>query len=146
MVELYRGVNMVLTVDSNGSPVIIGCVEGSDIDLGYEGGAESCYGTRTKTIGAGSKKVSFTITRWYYSDVGQEDLLLDLFDDETEFDISGYLIDKDGQTISDTTILITGCKILSWKPRTGGAEDVLGEEARGFGTNWDFTGFNPSTP
>ena len=137
---------MVLTVDSSGSPVIIGCVEGSDIDLGYEGGAESCCGTRTKTIGAGSRKISFTITRWYYADVGQEDLLLDLFDDETEFDISGYLIDKDGVTISDTTILITGCKILGWKPRTGGAEDVLGEEARGFGTDWDFTDFNPSTP
>ena len=70
--------------------------------------------------------------------------MLDLFDDETEFDISGYLIDKDGSTISDTTIVISGCKILSWKPRTGGADDVLGEEARGFGTDWDFSGFAPT--
>lgn len=146
MANLFRGVNLVLTVDVSGSPVIIGCVEGSDIDLGYEGGVESCYGTRIKSHSAGSKKISFTITRWYYADVGQEDLLLDLFDDETEFTIGGYLIDKDGVTISDTAIEITGCKIYNWKPRTGGAEDVIGEEARGFATNWDFSGFDKSTP
>lgn len=146
MVNLYRGVNLVLTVDANGSTYIVGCVEGSDIDLGYEGGAEPCYGTRIKTIGAGSKKISFTLTRWYYADSGQEDLLLDLFDKETEFDLNGYLIDKDGNTISDTTISITGCKLLNWKPRTGGADDVLGEEARGFATDWSFTDFGPTTP
>jgi hypothetical protein len=146
MVTLYRGVNLVLTVDSGGTPIIIGCVEGSDIDLGYEGGAEACYGTRIKTIGTGSKKISFTITRWYYADTGQEDLLLDMFDNNTEFTISGYLIDKDGNTISNTTIEITGCQILNWKPRTGGADDVLGEEARGFGTDWDFADFNASSP
>lgn len=146
MANLFRGVNLVLVVTIGATPYTLGCVEGSDIDLGYEGGPESCYGTRVKRHSAGSKKISFTLTRWYYADEGQEDLLLDLCDDETEFDLEGSLVDKDGNAISDTTIKITGCRVYNWKPRTGGAEDVIGEEARGYATDWDFSGFDKSTP
>jgi len=146
MVDIFRGVNLVLTVTINGSPITVGCVDGSDIDLGYEGGMESCYGKRTKTHSKGSKKISFTISRWYYSDSGQEDLLLDLFDDETSFSIEGYLIDKDGIAISDSTVKITGCQIYNWKPKTGGAEDVIGEEAKGYAEDWDFDDFIHNTP
>jgi len=144
--NLFRGVNLVIVVTISGTPYTLGCVEGNDIDLGYEGGPESCFGTRVKRHSAGSKKISFTLTRWYYADEGQEDLLLDLADNETEFTITGYLIDKDGNTISNTTIEITGCRLYNWKPRTGGAEDIIGEEARGFATDWDFSGFANSTP
>lgn len=140
----YRGVNMVLQLKTNGSYLTIGCVEGSDIDFGFEGGPESCFGTRVKTHSAGSKKISFTLTRWYYTDAGQEDLLLDLFKNETPFTLKGYLIDKDGNEIGKTAIVITGCKLYGWKPRTGSAEDILGEESRGFGTDWDFSGFESS--
>lgn len=137
----YRGVNLVLQIDSNGGFVTVGVVEGSDIDFGYEGGPESCYGTRTKSHSAGSKRVSFTITRWYYTEAGAQDLLLDLFDNETEFSLQGYLIDKDGVQIAGTIIKLTGCRLYRWHPRTGGADDILGEEASGFATDWDFSGF-----
>jgi hypothetical protein len=143
---LFRGVNLVLTVIVDDTTYILGCVEGSDIDLGYEGGAESSYGTRIKRIGKGSKKASLTITRWYYADEGQEDLLLDLFKNEDVFDVEGYLIDKDGTQISDTTIKIIGVQMMNWKPRTGGAEDVLGEEGRALAVDWDFTDFKSTSP
>ena len=142
----YRGVNLVLEVTIVLTDYTIGVVEGSDIDFGYEGGPESCYGTRIKTHSAGSKAITFTITRWYYTDEAQEDLLLDLFTGETSFTLKGHLIDKDGDLISDTEIKLTGCRLYGWKPRTGGAEDILGEEARGSATNWDFTGFSKITP
>jgi len=142
----YRGVNLVLRVQIGSTWYTVGCVEGSDIDFGYEGGPESCYGTRIKSHSAGSKKITFTLTRWYYTDVGQEDLLLDLFTGETSFSLEGYLVDKDGVQISNTTIKLTGCRLYGWKPRTGGAEDILGEESRGSATDWDFTGFAVSTP
>lgn len=142
----YRAVNLVLQVTIGETTYTVGCVEGSDIDFGYEGGPEACYGTRTKSHSAGSKRISFTLTRWYYTDVGQEDLLLDLFKDETSFTLKGHLVDKDGVTISDTEIVITGCRLYRWRPRTGGADDIVGEEASGFGTDWDFSGFDKSTP
>lgn len=132
---------MVIQLKSGDEYVTIGCVEGSDIDFGYEGGPESCYGTRTKSHSAGSRKITFTLTRWYYTDTGQQDLLLDLFKNETSFSLKGYLIDKDENKIANTEIVVTGCRLYGWKPRTGSAEDIVGEEARGSGTGWDFSGF-----
>lgn len=142
----YRGVNLILQIDDDlgGGFVTVGVVEGSDIDFGYEGGPESCYGTRIKSHSAGSKRISFTLTRWYYTDSGQQDLLLALFKNETTFALQGYLIDKDGNQIGKTTIKLTGCRLYRWHPRTGGADDILGEEASGFATDWDFSGFENS--
>lgn len=137
----YRGVNLVLSVKSNGSYVPIGVVEGCDIDFGYEGRPESCFGTRTKSHSAGSRRIALTVTRWYYTASGAQDLLLDLFENESEFTLKGSLVDKDGVAIANTDIIITGCKLYRWHPRAGGADDVLGEEASGFGTGWDFSGF-----
>jgi len=137
----YRGVNLVLQIDSNGGFVTVGVVEGSDIDFGYEGGPEACFGTRIKSQSAGSKRISFTLTRWYYTESGAQDLLLDLFKNETTFSLQGYLVDKDGVQIANTTIKLTGCRLYRWHPRTGGADDIIGEEASGFATDWDFTGF-----
>ena len=137
----YRGVNLVIEVEIAGSTYTVGVVEGSDFDFGYEGGPESCYGTRIKSHSAGSKKITFTLTRWYYTDTGKEDLLLDLLINETSFILKGHLIDKAGVEISNTEFAITGCRLYGWKPRTGGAEDILGEEATGSGTDWSFTGF-----
>lgn len=138
----YRGVNFKIVITLGGTPYTIGCVEGSDIDFGYEGGPEACYGTRTKSHSAGSKKVTFTLTRWYYTDTGQEDLLLDMMANESTFTLTGSLIDKDGVAIANTSITITGCRLYGWKPRTGAADDIVGEEARGSGTGWDFSGFD----
>jgi len=140
----YRGVNLKIVITLGGTDYTIGCVEGSDIDFGYEGGPEACFGTRTKSHSAGSKKITFTITRWYYTDSGQEDLLLDMFANESSFTLQGSLIDKDGAAIANTEIKITGCRLYGWKPRTGSADDIIGEEARGSGTGWDFSGFEHS--
>jgi len=66
-------------------------------------------------------------------------------DGEIDFTIEGYLVDKDGTPISNTSIKLLECRIYNWKPRTGGAEDILGEEGRGYALDWDFSEFgNPS--
>jgi len=142
----YRGTNLVLRVQIGAQWYTVGVVEGCDIDFGFEGGPEPCYGTRIKSHSMGSKRISFTITRWYYTDDDQEDLLLDLFTAETPFTLEGYLVNQSGVQISNTTIQLTGCKIYRWRPRTGGADDILGEEASGFATDWDFSGFEKSSP
>jgi len=141
----YRCVNMVVTITIGATPYVVGVVEGMDIDLGYEGGPEAHYGSRIKKHSAGSKNATFTLTRWFYTDIGQEDLLLDLFADETEFSLSGNLIDAQGAEIPNTKITITGCRLYRWRPRTGGADDIIGEEASGSGTDWTID-VEPSTP
>jgi hypothetical protein len=67
--------------------------------------------------------------------------LLNLFQSEVEFKLSGMLYDKSGQAVSQSTLTITGCRLYKYRPRTGGANDIIGEEASGSGTNWDLTGF-----
>jgi len=144
----YRCTNFVLKITDEAHPegIVVGVVEGSDIDFGYEGGPEPTYGTRIKKHSAGSKRVTFTITRWYYSHEDSEDLLLDLFTGEEEFTLEGYLIDNAGNTIANTTIKLLHCRLYRWRPRTGGADDIIGEEASGSATDWDFTGFGPKSP
>jgi len=142
----YRGHNLVLEVVVDGQTYTVGLVDGTDMDFGFEGNPEPVYGQRTKVHNLGTKRVTFTITRWYYADDDQEDLLLDLFLNETPFSLSGYLIDNAGTPISDTTITLVDCMIYRWRPRTGGADDILGEEASGSALDWDFTAFEKSTP
>jgi hypothetical protein len=146
----YRCTNMVVQIVDGNTTYTVGVVEGMDIDLSYNGGPEPTYGTRIQKHSAGSKIAKFTITRWYYTDTGQEDLLLDLFDDETEFSLVGYLVDSAGSEIkkggvSATKVTITGCRIYRWRPKTGGADDIIGEEASGSGTDWDLD-VDKSTP
>jgi hypothetical protein len=69
-----------------------------------------------------------------------------LLANETEFSLQGSLVDKDGSAISHTTLKITGCRLYKYRPRTGGADDIIGEEGSGSGTNWDISGFSNSTP
>jgi len=134
----YRCVNMVVSITVDEVEYIIGVVEGLDIDLSYVGGTEPVYGTRTPKHSAGSKKATFSLTRWYYADAGQEDLLYSLFDGELTFTLSGYLLDPHDETeVSNTKITITGCRLYRWRPRTGGADDIIGEEASGSGTGWE---------
>jgi hypothetical protein len=141
----FRCVNMVIKIVSGLTTYTVGVVEGLDIDLSYAGGTEPVYGSRTRKHSAGSKIAKVTLTRWYYADEGQEDLLLDLFDAETIFTLSGELVDEDGTPITHTTITITGCRLYRWRPKTGGADDIMGEEAYGEGTGWT-KDFEPSTP
>lgn len=135
---------MVVTVTINNVPYTVGVVEGMDIQIGYAGGAEPYYGSRTKKHSAGSRDVSFTLTRWYYADDGQQDMFLNLITDETEFDLEGSLVDKNGDAIANTTLKLTGCRLYKYRPRTGGADDIIGEEGSGQGTGWDISGFAPT--
>jgi hypothetical protein len=133
----FRCVNMVVTINIDSTDYVVGVVEGLDIDLSYTGGTEPVYGTRTPRHSAGSKKATFTLTRWYYADAGQEDLLYRLFRDELTFTLKGHLLDPHAETeVSNTSITITGCRLYRWRPRTGGADDIIGEEAQGQGTGW----------
>ena len=140
----FHGTNLVLRVKIYLTWYIVGVVEGCDFDFGFEGGPESIFGQRAKRHSMGSKRIPFTITRWYYTDTDQEDLLLDLFKAETSFELEGYLINNEGVQISKTAIVMKDCKIYGWKPRTGSADDIIGEEARGFATDWDFSNFDKS--
>ena len=138
----FRCVNMIITVKTaSGNTYTIGVVEGTDIQMSYKGGAEPIYGTRIPVISSGSFQVSFTITRWYFADAGQQDLLLNLFESETDFQLSGTLYDQSGTQVGNSKLTITGCRILKYRPKTGGADDIIGEEASGSGTNWDVSGF-----
>lgn len=142
----YRCTNMVLKITYSGTEYTLGVVEGLDISLGFEGSPEAVYGTRIKKHGHGSKAASFTITRWFYADLNkpdapalqtsQEALLLDLFDGEVEFTLEGSLITNANVDIPNTSITLTGCMIYRWRPRTGGADDIIGEEASGYATDW----------
>jgi len=134
----YRCVNMVVSMMVDEQEYTIGVVEGLDIDLSYVGGTEPVYGTRTPKHSAGSKKATFSLTRWYCADEGQEDLLYRLFNEELEFTLSGYLLDPHTEEeVEKTKITITGCRLYRWRPRTGGADDIIGEEASGSGTGWE---------
>lgn len=143
----FRCVNMVVSIITTHGTYTVGVVEGMDIQLGYKGGPEPIYGSRKMIHSAGSYEATFSLTRWYFADSGQEDLLLNLMQAELEFSISGSLVDAKGNAAvagngqAKSTLKITGCRIYKYRPRTGGAEDIIGEEASGSGTFWDITGF-----
>jgi len=127
---------MVLVLTYGDTTYTLTVVEGMDISLGFEGGPEAKYGSRIKSHSLGSKTAPFTITRWWYSDTGQEALFLDLFDGELTFTLKGSLITNAGVAIEHTSVTLTGCKLYRWSPRTGGADDIVGEEGSGFATDW----------
>ncbi len=132
----FRCTNMLVSLTSGGTTYTVGVVEGFDINMGYAGGAEPYYGSRIRKHSAGSKEATFSITRWFYADTGQENLLLDLFLAETEFSLEGDLQTNAGVPIPNTQLQLTGCRMYKYRPRTGHADDIIGEEASGQATNW----------
>ena len=132
----FRCTNMLVKLTYGGTTYIVGVVEGYDINIGYKGGAEPYYGSRIRKHSAGSKEATFAITRWFYSDAGQENLLLDMFLNEVEFSLEGDLQTNDGVAIPHTQIQLTGCRGYKYRPRTGHADDIIGEEMSGQATNW----------
>lgn len=132
----YRCVNMVVTIVAGTTTYVVGVVEGFDIQVGYQGGVEPYYGSRIGKHSAGSKKASFNITRWFYTDAGQENLLLDLFLNELTFTLEGDLQTNAGVAIPNTKLSLTNCKLYKYRPRTGHADDIIGEEGSGEATDW----------
>jgi hypothetical protein len=110
----------------------------------FDGNAEPHYGSRTKKHSAGVKEASLTLSRWLYADKTQEKLLLNLFDQEKEFDLTGSLADKNGDEITGTKITLKDVLLYQWKPKTGAANDIIAEEAQGEALDWDISGFTDS--
>lgn len=140
----FRCINMLIKATVGTTVYVIGVVEGFDIQLGYEGGAEPYYGSRVRKHSAGSKTCTFSITRWYYTDATQENLLFNLFLNEIQFELEGDLITNSGVPIgggatSNAVISITNARLYKWRPRTGKADDIIGEEASGQATDWVVT-------
>lgn len=132
----FRCTNMLVKLVSGITTYTVGVVEGFDINMGYKGGPEPHYGSRIGVHSAGSKEATFAITRWFYADTGQENLLLDLFLAETEFTLEGDLQTNAGVAIPNTQIQLLHCRMYKYRPRTGHADDIIGEEASGSATDW----------
>jgi len=71
------------------------------------------------------RKGTFTIRRWL-RDNTDPDLLLDLFDNELPFVLSGEL---DG--VSNSSLTLSDCEIYRYRWIMGGVDDIVAEEAQG---------------
>lgn len=109
----------------------LGVVEAYDIELLKEGGVTPHYDSETGRHTIGTRHATFRLRRWLQTDVGQEDLIYDLFDGETPFNMSGEITGESGSKIT-----LSSCLIYSYAPRTGGANDIIAEEARGEALDW----------
>ena len=126
MVEPYKCKDLILKVNG----VALGVVESASIELEREGGTEPYYNSEEEAHAIGTKKASFTIRRWYGIDT-DPDLLFDLFDNKTAFELSSEI-----SGVSQTKITLSNCKIYRWRPVMGAANDIVAEEASGYATSW----------
>lgn len=128
---------------------VLGVVEGTDIQLGYANSkSEPVVGSQMPILSSGVYQVTFTISRFYFSDSNQKDLFIALFSTQTSFSLEGTIYDNRGNEVTGSTLQIMGCKILKYRPIMGNANDIIGEEASGYGTNWNLSGshINPYPP
>ena len=122
----FKCTQMLLKINT----ATIGVVEGASIELEIEGGIEHTYGSRSGKHAAGGKRATFSVRRWFMSDV-DTDLLYDLFNDELLFSLSGEI---DG--VAGSIVHLSDCRIYRWKPVMGGANDIVAEEASGEAVSW----------
>jgi len=123
----FKCKRMRITIGSD----TLGVVEAYDIELIREGGVTPHYDSETGKHAVGTKHATFRLRRWYYTDTGQEALLYDLMQSETPFNMSGEIT-----SVSGSKITLSACLIYSYSPRTGGANDIIAEEARGEALDW----------
>ena len=113
----------------------LGVVEAYDIELIREGGVTPHYDSETGKHAVGTRHATFRLRRWFYADSGEENLIYDLFQgdgvDPDHFDMSGEL-----SGVAGSRITLISCCIYSYAPRTGGANDIVAEEARGEAIDW----------
>jgi len=113
----------------------LGVVEGMDIECIKEGGVVPHYDSETGKHAVGTRHATFRIRRWFKTDNAQTDLLFALFNNETQFWLSGEITN-----VSGSTLTLSGCLIYSYRPVTGGANDIVSEEARGECVDWATSG------
>lgn len=122
---------MRLSVKIGATTYILGVVEASDIELIKEGGVAFHYDSETGRHGRGTRHATFRLRRWFKVDDGKTDLLYDLFDNDTRFNLEGEISDLAGSMIG-----LSDCMLYGYKPVTGGANDIVSEEARGEATDY----------
>lgn len=114
---------------------ILGVVEGLDIELIKEGGIVPHYDSETGKHAIGTKHAVIRIRRWFKADKGNTDLIFAMFHNEVMFNLTGELTSIQGSTIS-----LSGCLIYTYRPVTGGANDIVSEEGRGECIDWSGDG------
>lgn len=117
--------------------VTVGVVEGLSIELIKEGGLEYYYDSETGAHAKGTRHATFTIRRWFMTDLSgseDKDLLFDMFNDDVTFNLVGDLA-QDFPT-GKSKITLSGCQIYRWRPVTGTANDIIAEEAIGEAVDW----------
>lgn len=117
----YKLVHCLIKIDGN----TVGVVEAGSMEEIIEGGIVHYYGSRTGLHAMGGKRCTFSLTRWYKTDTDTS-LLYDLAHDELPFSFTAEL---DG--VSGSIITLTNCQIYNYRPRMGGPNDIMAEEARG---------------
>jgi len=121
-----------------GESYTLGVIEGLDIKIGKEGGVVPHYDSEVGKHAIGTKKVSFRVRRWFKTDSNvsslgraQHGLLFDMLNNETHFNLSGEI-----SALGGSTIMLSDCVIYDFGPVTGGANDIVSEEAVGQATDW----------
>ena len=114
----------------------LGVVEGLVRELIKEGGVVPHYDSETGEHAIGTRHATFSITRWFKANTGQTDLLYDLHRNEIHFNLEGEIIPESGVPVTGSKITLSDCVIYTYSPRSGGANDILAEEARGEAKDW----------
>jgi hypothetical protein len=125
----FKCTSMLVKIDGN----TVGVVEGMDMELQWNGGIEHFYGSLTGRHAIGGKKGTYSLRRWFMADT-DSDLLFDLFDGKIPFSLSGEI---DG--LSNSQLSLSNCIAYRYKPRTGSANDIIGEEVSGEAVSWSAT-------
>lgn len=110
---------------------ILGVVEGFEIELLKEGGVVPHFDSETGKHAVGTRHATFRLRRWFKTDTGQTDLLYDLFTNEIHFNLTGEITG-----VSGSAITLSDCLIYNYGPKTGTANDIVSEEARGEALDW----------
>jgi len=132
MADPFKCKKMRIKVVIGGTTYTLGTVEGVVRELIKEGGVVPHYDSETGKHAIGTRHATFRVTRWFKTDVSaQHDLLYDLFNNETHFLLSGEIVGQLGSKIT-----LSDCVIYGYSPRTGGANDIVAEEARGEALDW----------
>lgn len=127
----FKCKRMRITVVVGGVSYVLGVVEGMDMRMLKEGGVVPHYDSETGKHAVGFRHGTFRIRRWFKADSGQGNLLFDLFNGETTFELHGEITGKTGSTLT-----LSNCLIYEYGPVTGGANDIVSEEARGEAVDW----------
>jgi len=117
--------------------VTIGVVEGLSIETIKEGGIEFYYDLEIGAHAKGTRHATFTIRRWFMTDLSgseDKDLLFDMFNDDISFNLISDLPQDYPSNIAQ--IILSACQIYRWRPVTGTANDIIAEEAIGEALDW----------